>query len=397
MRASSLKAASLLMTLTLCYACATRRTVSTQNYRLVKIGDTDFLLPPDFYSTTEDAVETPVPLGRLNNGAGRGQSAECAIRGRWFSLTRNSTGNDWVARVPAPKAWYSDELVANSLQEWNHFLAQIVELESKGCISAAGYETAINRIRESLPTPIVFASLFRGTLDERGFVPLKPGIRFIVERSVYGPPGTPTTANYEGDMKVYYRVVREHGDQIRLQLHKVQRSAGLSSTPGEGIPDTKLAHGFRRVGALRLFLLTWHIPSGLHRTALLIGVQNPADMMDISRKIEKVPEIPCSELAGSAITCVSFGGADSSNSASVELNIGINGREQYFPINATIGSVLSSLPPPESAAAWKTLHIRRLFRDKHYDLEFRRDDPEVSSLVLFPGDQISWGREPALP
>jgi len=397
MRALLIKGTFLLVALNVCYGCAARRTVVDQNYRLVTIGDTDFLLPPDFSPKTEDAVETSVPLGRLSKNQRAGETEECSIRDRWFSLNSGSNGNNWVARVPAPNAWYSDELVSQSHQEWSHFLSQIYDLESKGCITPEGYQTATSWVRESLPIPAVFASLFRGTLDEHGFVTLKPGIKLIVQRSVYRPASSTAIADYVGEMKVYYRVDRQHGDEIGLELDDIQRSAALSSIPHEAVPDTKVAHGFHRVGALRLFLLTWYIPSGLHRTALLVGVRNPADMVELSRRIEKMPEIPCSDLASPGVACLSFGGADSANSASVELNIGINGRDEYFPINSTVESVLNTLPPEEQAAAWKTLRIRRLFRNRYHDLDFRREDPSVSSLVLFAGDQISWGGTPPLP
>jgi hypothetical protein len=392
-----IKAAFLLVVLNVCYGCASRRTVVDQNYRLVKIGDTDFLLPPDFSLKAGDAVETSVPLGRLAKSPQAGESAECSIRDRWFSLSRDGNGNNWVAQVPAPDAWYSDDFVSHSHQEWNRFLSQIYDLESKGCITPEGFEIATSWVRESLPTPVVFVSLFRGTLDERGFVTLKPGIRLIVQRSVYRPAGSTSIADYVGEMKVSYSVVHRHDDEIGLELGGVQRSAGLSSIPREAVPDTKVAHAFHRVGALRLFLLTWYIPSGQHRTALLVGVRNPADMVEISRRIEKIPEIPCSDLANPGVACLSFGGADSANSASVEVNIGVNGGEEYLPINSTVGSVLTSVPTEEQATAWKTLRIRRLFRGEYHDLDFRHEDPSVSSLVLFAGDQISWGGTSALP
>ena len=398
MRALLIKAAFLLVALNFCYGCAARRTVVDQHYRLVKVGETDFLLPPDFSPKAEDVVETSVPLGRLSKSPHAGETAECSIRDRWFSLSRDGAGNNWVAQVPAPNAWYSDDLVSHGHQDWNHFLAQIYDLESKGCITPEGYEIATSWVRESLPTPTVFTSLFRGTIDERGFVTLKPGIKLIVQRSVYRPAGSASIADYVGETKVYYSVVRQHGDEIGLELGGVQRSAGLSSIPHEAVPDTKVAHAFQRVGALRLFLLTWYIPSKQHRTALLVGVRNPADMVEISRRIEKMPEIPCSDLANPGIACLSFGGAGSANSATVELNIRVNGVDKYFPIDSTVESVLNSLPPEQQATAWKTLRIRRLFRDEYHDLEFRRDDPpSVSSLVLFAGDQISWGGTPGLP
>jgi hypothetical protein len=392
MRTLLIEATSLLIALNVCCGCAAHRTAVDQHYRLVTIGETDFLLPPDFSPKAEDAVETSVPLGGLGKSTRAGETAKCSIRDQWFSLNRDGIGKNWVAQVPAPNAWYSDDLVSHGHEEWNHFLAEIHDLESKGCITPEGYETATSWVRESLPIPVIFASLFKGTLDGRGFVNLKPGIRLVVERSVYRPASSTAISDYVGEMKVYYGVVRRHGNEIGLERNGIQRSAGLSSVPHEGVPDTKVADTFHKVGVLRLFLLTWYVPSGLHRTALLVGVRNPVDMVEIAQRIEKMPDIPCNDLANSDVACLSFGGADSANSAGVELNIKVNGRDEYFAVNSTVASVLNSLPPEEQAEAWRTLRIRRLFRDQYHDLEFPREGPSVSvsSLVLFAGDEISW-------
>jgi hypothetical protein len=110
-------------------------------------------------------------------------------------------------------------------------------------------------------------------------------------------------------------------------------------------------------------------------------------MVEVSRRIEESPEIPCAAMSKPGITCVSF---DGEVSASVELGIQVNHKEEYFPPGARSQSVMDSLSEKEQEEAWKSLKIRRLFRGKLYNLEFRRDDPEVRKLALFAGDRITW-------
>jgi hypothetical protein len=389
--ASARKAGLLLVVLSVCAGCAARRTVFTQPYRLTGTGGAGFLLPPDFSPTQGHSTVTPVLLGDLNKDGRTEQAPKCSIRGLWFSLARGEKKEGWIAELPAPDAWYNNDLVAHSREHWNRFFDKIYDLESKGCITPQGYRAATDLIRESMPAPGQLASFFRDPLDDHGFVDLQPDTRLFVERSLFRAPGAETVANYAGEMKVYYSVVQKRSDEIGLKLHKIQRSAGLPRSMQHGIPDARLAQHFGSAGALRLFVLTRYIPPNLKRTALLIGVQNPADMVEVSRRIEKQPEIPCKDLAGLSIACASFEGEVS---ASVELGVRVNGNEEFFPLGSTVESVVNSLPPQQRASAWKTLKVRRLFRGRRYDIEFHRDDPEVPKLTLVAGDSISWTGHP---
>lgn len=381
----------LVVTLTICNGCAARRTSYSQPYRLVETGGTDFLLPPDFSPDSKNAIKTPVPLGRLNQDRLPGKTTDCSVRGKWFSFFPEGKRGGWVAQLPAPDAWYDNELVAHSREQWGRFINRIYDLKSKSCITPEGYEKATDRIRESMPAPAELVFFFRDPLDDRGFVTLGVDSRVFVERSIFRSPGAETAANYAGDIKTYYSVDRRGGTEIGLKLEKTQRSARLPRSALRGLPDAELAHVFGRLGALRLFLFTHYVPPGLTRTALLIGVQNPSDMTEISRRIEKAPEIPCKDLASPVVKCISFEGEVS---ASAEVRVEVNGKQRYFPIASSVDSVLSSLSSPQRALAWKTLRIRRLFRGKLYEVEFRRDDPEVHKLTLLAGDRISWGSKP---
>jgi hypothetical protein len=388
------KAALLLVVLCLCGGCAARRAPLAQPYRLLGIGGADFLLPPDFSPKEKQAVTTEVLLGELSKGRPAGQQPGCSIRGRWFSLIRDKKSNGWVAALPAPDAWHSNDFVADIREEWGRFSDEIYDLDSEGCIGPEGYEKATDWIRQSMPAPAQLASFFRDPLNDRGFVALRPDTRLFIERSLFRPPGAETVANYAGEMKVYYSIAQERGGEIGLKLHKIRRSAHLPRKLQEVVPDATLAHHFGRAGAIRLFLLTRYIPPNLKRTALLIGVQNPADMVAVSRKIEKQPKIPCNNLAEAGIACASF---DGEVSASVELGVTVNGKEKFVPLGSTVNSILTSLSPNERAEALATLNLRRIFHGKLHSVEFHRNDPEVPKLALVAGDRISWRAKPSSP
>lgn len=289
--------------------------------------------------------------------------------------------------MPTPIAWTHRAFYAHNHADWNSYFNRIYELEARGCISPKGYERATSWVAESMPAPAVLASFFRDSLDRRGFVALRPGMRLFIERSIFRAGRAQTLANYLGDTRVYYEVVRRSGDQVALRVRRIRRSKELPRKADRKFPDEKLSPAFKGMHALRLFYLTLYVPPSLQRNALLLGARNPEAMIRASRRIEKNPEIPCRDLVPNGIRCASFEGMVS---ASVEINVSVNGKREYFPVGTKIESLLNFLPPPERAEAWKTLRIRRLFRGRHYDMKFRRDDRTVRLLVLFAGDQISW-------
>src|SRR5271168_3666699 len=154
-----MKGTFVFLALCLCLGCGIRRANFRQPYRLAKFGDSDFILPPDFPPQAASAAATEVSLGKLGEPALAQNTKDCSIRDPWFSLESAKRGN-WAASLPAPMAWDNEDLVSNARDYWNDFLEQIYGLASKGCITPQGYENATNGVRESMPAPAVFASVF---------------------------------------------------------------------------------------------------------------------------------------------------------------------------------------------------------------------------------------------
>lgn len=372
-----------------CAGCAARL---PEQYRLTKIGGVNFLLPPDFVAKSGSQMETRLHLGRLQSRPQPAAIRGCSIENPFLSLNRRGALGAWVADVPTPSAWLRQNLFSNARQDWKRFMNQLAQRQSRGCFSPEGFEAARGWIGESIPAPTSFAFYFRYSLDDRGFITLRPGMMLFVERSIFRDPGRPqTAATYLGEWRVYYDVVRQRDGKIALKRRRAVRSKGLSARVVRRFPDASLAHSFAGMRSLRLFLLTLFVPKNIERKGLLIGVRKNAEMPPTSLSIMKNPEIPCRDLEKPGVTCASFEGMVS---ASVQLNVRVNGKWEYFPVLSTVGKVLKSAPHSEQASALQSLRIQRLFRGRYYNLEFQHGDSAILQLPLFAGDRISWTLRP---
>jgi hypothetical protein len=382
-----LSAVLLIVLVWACLGCAARRVSVTGDYHLNGI----FLVPPDAPEQPKNAAEMQVSLGDVD-GAPRGRPAkDCSIHDRWFSLYSQDSRKtvDWFARVPLPAAWEDSDLVVNNHAEWDRFFDHLGALQSKGCITAEAYWAMTNSLAESMPALVIYALFFRYSFGTEGYVKLKPGMRLFIERSIFRNPSESTdkVSNYWGERKVYYEIAGEQGKGIALRRSGEWRSKGLPRRAGAEFPDTELARQFVGMRALRLFVLTLFVPPNLHRNSLLIGVRDPEEMVRATEEIKKNAEIPCKVLGSQGIACASFEGVVT---ASVEMNVAVNGHAQHFPIGSTVETAMAGVSKESYSKALATLRIRRLFRGTYRDVKFDAGNPEVPKLPLFARDRISW-------
>jgi hypothetical protein len=120
---------------------------------------------------------------------------------------------------------------------------------------------------------------------------------------------------------------------------------------------------------------------------MLVGVEDPEDLVRATQRIEENPEISCKELESQTATCASFEGMVS---ASVELRVIVNTRPEYLPIGSTVECLLASLPTEERVIALQTLQIARLFHGDYCYVAFDHNDPQIAEFPLLVGDRISW-------
>ncbi len=369
--------------LCVCSGCAARH-VPSGNYQLVEVDSADFLLPPG----STDALKQKVSLGKLPGDESSQRIDSCSIHDRWFSLYPDKSGN-WTAEIPLPAAWKNSDLFSTMRSYWGNFLDQLYELEQKRCFGPTGYVTALNRISESAPVLMSDALFFKYSFGSSGFVNLTSKMRLHINRSLFrdAPGAAETVANYLGERTVYYKIAENKQEELALKLSGIENSAGLQSKLERQFPDTHLAENFPPAHFLRLFLFTLFVPNRQRRAALLIAAQTPKEITQATAAIEKDPEIPCEQLISPGIECSSLNGTVS---MSVDMEVAVSGKMNYFPIGSTVESVLQSIPKPELAEALKTLRIQRLFRGKYADLQFDHSSQNFSKVALFTGDRLSW-------
>ena len=385
---------NLVLVLSAWNGCAIRKVASQRSYRLIETGDASFLLPPDISSVSNRDLESTILLSNLDRSANSKVRAFCSVHDSWFSFYQSGLPSNakWVVKVPLPSAWYNEDLLLHVRSYWDQFLDDLYDLQTKGCLSPETYEKAVNQIGESVPTPVFDAFFFRYSLDNRGFMTLRPGMRLVIDRAVFrkAPGGEKTVTNFLGERTAYYDVVGSAIGKITLRLRRIRRSRGLSYNVGKNFPDTTVLREFQGKHELRLFLLTLLVPPNEKRNALLLGSDNPGEMVRVTRKLEKDPEVRCKDLVSEGVICAEF---DGPVTASVELNVIVNGREVHFPVDSTVQTALNSVPTDRRPGVLKTLRIQRLFRSQYFNLEFRQNDPQVLRMTLFAGDKISWTHE----
>jgi hypothetical protein len=371
----------------LCAGCAVRRAASNQRYQLVNVGGADFLVPPA-PGASNDALKEEISLGNLGQNAGFDGAADCSIHDPWFSFYRKDSGG-WVTDLPLPAAWQRGNLYSGFRSQWNQFQDQLFDLQNKQCITPTAYFTAGELIAETVPVLANDALFLKYSFGAGGFVTLTSGMRLNIDRSIFRdtPGGAETVATYIGERAVYYQIVREDGNELGLKLTGIHNSSGLRSQSGKQFLDATLTNQFSQAQALRLFLFTDFVPTNERRTALLIGVKNSEELIRATGAITKKPEIPCTELVSSGIDCASLEGTVS---MSVDMDVLINGKMNYFPIGSTVQSALNDVPKNKLGAVLKTLHVQRLFRGKYADVSFDPSSEAILKLTLFARDRISW-------
>lgn len=295
----------------------------------------------------------------------------------------------WIAEVPSPTAWYNEDFLLHARSYWDQFVDDLYSLEVAGCLSPTSYETTVNQIGESIPAPLFDSFFFKYSLDDRGFVTLRPGMRLVIDRAFFSAAhgDKESNADFLGEGTWYYDIVGKLRG-ITLRRRRVGFTRGVPSTVRK--TDVTAFGAFQHKRALRLFLLTLLVPPDEKRNALLLGSDDPSEMVQASHKIERDPSVQCNQLVSENVACTEF---DGPVSVSVEVNVSVNQRRAYFPIGATLQDALSSVPPDKLAHVLRTLRIKRLFRDKYFSVEFNSNDRHVFQLVLFAGDKVSWAYE----
>lgn len=335
----------------LCGGCAARHPIGT--YRLVPVAGQSLLLPPGIKLAKTISTPLKAPF----------HAPRCKVEGARFSSGGSTISFPSAATLLAE---------TNLPSEFDSFLTQM-EL-------CTGSPARTLLLSESVPSPPAqtLAYLYNYRAGE-GIIDLGPGARITIVRARFTKDAEArqdyTIANYTGTNTTTYDVAREDA-QVYFRL--AQTDADRAQT------DTQLEAHCRRLPYYRLFLLSQFVPKKVQRPAMLIGADSRAKLAEFTQTIRNAPEEGCTLLSGAhGSECVEFTGRVT---MSVQISVNLNGKIEYFPLGATLRSVLPARKPANPA----TVRVRRLFSGKPTVIELLAGDPAAMDLPLAGGDQVSW-------
>ena len=374
-----------------CLGCAGHH--RTNAYVLSKFDSQYFLLSPDAFKARGDHQTLRIPRSREPEVANA--AMDCSIKGPWFSFyTAPGRSADWVAETPTASASQKSAGSIDMKEQWQSFEQALYGLQQKQCFASVDeYLSVQERIAASVSAPATDTLFYRYGYGPGGYVDLAPGMRLQIERDFFGPQkeGQPPLANYRGTTITSYEVSGNIESGTRLGFLRTEKRSVGSTAPDVTAADVTLATGFSASPRLRLFLEDLVVAGNAKSPAILIGARTTQQLNDAAQAIASDPAISCGGLLRLQVTCALF---DGFVTVSPMLQVAVNGSWTYVPIGSRLWFVLPHSTHQQPALI-RTLRVKRLFDSKPVDVHFVHDTENLSQLLLFGGDKISWSKSAA--
>ncbi len=380
------------------------------SYHLAREGQRPVLIPPGqrLLSSTpgsqvsvKNARRTPSP------------NLACDIEGGLIALHWRGTtaGVRFTSRFnAAPPGEFT------SLGGIAAFRANLLDLQSKTCLTSADIQRLLRAITEKLPLPPSTAYQLRfGNYGSTSFFDLSPGLSLEIVRPIFAEGGAPPAGASAGpsankvvgfETSDYILNVAQNDARVRLSLASVTefrpgKPLVEKSAPFDNPPfPTYFAY-------LRLVFRRSVSAEGQVTIATILALADESRLNDVAKLFEaaqppqapntsglfSLPEPPpenvCNAVAAPGVTCITF---PSTFGVNPTIQVLVNGKEIFVPaVEANIGWILEDTKSKLSQTdLLKTLQVRRQFQGHLVPIQFDRATPDILDLSLMPGDVITW-------
>lgn len=328
------------------------------SYRLLRQGPTVILQPP-----------VTVPRVQLKN-ARTVRNASCdidqhAVRLHWTGRTAHLE----IAR-PADLIDAEGRPFLASENQMNEFRAQLIDLQQRGCLTAGEARALLQAAVERFPLPVYVAFGLRyGSYANTGFIDLTP--EFALE--IVSPAG----AGYETARYALHPSGNQ--DQVAIRLDSIDGKPAAAAPASQWFHFPESVHYFRL-----LFLIS---RSAADHEAIVIGAPDPATLQAATLTVQAHPEEACHSPKAYACAAVPRNSA-----INPQLRIAVHGQPAFVALGSTLReltnrgihdvSKLNQVPPG--------LEVRRLYAGRPASIDFDAASKDILSLVLMPGDEITW-------
>ena len=351
--------------------CATRR----QTFRVVPIGGTSYLLPPDYRDNKDPGHEIVVKVSGVAKSTASKQASGCAIDVPQFSMARPRGGNV-VVHVRPQDLFAGGGVVRAYRGTFDRFRTELSRLEQEGCLRPGGGRAVAERVAESLPLPVMETLFYSyGYEPFRGYCEVHPDMRIDAQKALLepGPDGKEKLVRID---RALYAVRREEGGEgLRFQLDK--RTGTEAALPGL----VQLHKPFYRF----FYHIKFNDLSGTpQRTAVLLGADSLQKLEQTTASLWKDPDLTCGRLTD--IDCVK---SPVGQIVTAQVPVRLNGKREVIPVSFTIGDVLRDHQAMRPGKPAPTFELQREYRGRLARVEFLTRQP-VLNVPIRSGDRLKW-------
>jgi hypothetical protein len=347
------------------------------HYTLVRSGEGSLVAPPRTSAAAAAAptFETKIRKSRTHPP----RKVDCDIEDG--PVTIHWQGDSAVAQIKSGGLAQSEPngaLYFDSFKEVPLFEHALVQIESKGCLRSDEDYRLKQLLTQRLPLPSPLAYELRfGSYDLTGYLDLTSDFQMQVVSPLYATNRAGLRFDDGRETGYYSLIPSKSNDHIRIHLtFTIDVFAGKSKPPSQNHIQFPKSFGYSR-----LFLRSEKSAGSSVTRAILVSAPDRIKLAAATTQIQESAGDSCRAVTDPKVDCIIFPADFGVNAA---LRVTVNGTEKYVYVGATLGAVLETNSIP------KTLRVERFFRGRLIPISFDQGTPDIGSLVLMPGDQISW-------
>jgi hypothetical protein len=370
-------------------ACLHKREIraTSDAFRFQAVRDDVLLMPPPL--SESQPANKPIKIRSEIFSFSPDHRPECRADVGAFKI-EPQPGSTWVQiEMPPPDQWMEDlegrseAGTHDDFESLSRLLNEIAELQKRQCFSSetAGMLRAF--LIQALPrrpgeVPLMSYSRFGG-------LNLYPGMRLKIERA-YFKGESHDLKDFLGVSANYFDF--ESVDPDRVQIRQVGDSQYSSAAVAAAAEDDLRDIALRSISApmsYRLLFFNYVVPQEKGISAAIIGAPTNDQLNALEANVKPEPESACKEIGiNSDSLCIRFEG---SVTVSPQISVTVNGKARFVDWGIKLKNVL---PDRSETKELRRLRIRRKFMNQLYDIIFDRRDPNILSLCLLEGDDLTW-------
>jgi hypothetical protein len=352
------------------------------SYKLQRSGTTAILIPPNVHSTDE---KSPQFIANLKNARRKSVAGtNCDIEGHVVTLRWN--GKAAEIRLNSESYIAERGMYLDPLQDIGKFHEELLERESKDCLSSTEARRIRRAVAERFPLPPSIAYRYElGSYDTTGFFELTPDFRLNVVSPIYQAGETKTVEHQLGyEISNYSFRSAANDDRITAFLTSVTESRmGEHETPKDAPRNT--VDFPSSPNYFRLVLKTEKSSTKQITLSFLLGSTNEQQLDAGTKQLQAASVNSCQAVTLSGVRCIAF---PADFGVSAELRVRANGRDTFVQLD---GIVLDALGLRNlSADVPKNLQITRLYQGRRVPVLFDSASKDIFRLSLMPGDELAW-------